>query len=126
MVIRHSSRWRAQRGLGRLGCLVWLLVIVSVLYYGLPIGRVVFKDGILRAEMRTQARLAPSIDDATIRRRLLRKIEELQLPNESRRLTIRRTSRPREILIRTSYEVTFVLPFYSFPLTFRPEARLPL
>ena len=37
---------------------------------------------------------------------------------------VRRLSRPREIVIRTNYEVNVELPFYIYgSLTLRPEAR---
>ncbi len=76
--------------------------------------------------MREQAKIAPSIDDATIRRRLLRKIDEIGLPEEAKRMSIRRTARPREIRIRVSYPAVFEFPFYKYVHTFNLEASQPL
>lgn len=125
-MVTSSRLWRNTRGSSKKGCLFTLLLLAVATYYGIGIGGHYFRYFRLLDEMRTQARLATNIDNATIQRRVLGKIEELDLPSEARRLTIRRTARPREILIRTSYPVTFELPFYVYVHTFTPEARAPL
>jgi hypothetical protein len=73
--------------------------------------------------MKQQARLGPSLDDPVIRRRLQSKAEELDLPNQATNFRIRRLARPREIVITTTWKETIDLPFYSWVVTFRPEAR---
>ena len=81
----------------------------------------------LMEEMKAQAGFAPSIDDGAIQRRLYRKIEDLELPSHARvNLRIRRTMRPREIVIRTNYPVTLVFPFYTRSDTLNLEVRRPL
>ena len=57
-----------RRGTSSLGCLVTLLLFVAALYYGVNIGEVFFRYYRLLDEMQTQAQLAPSLDDGTIRR----------------------------------------------------------
>lgn len=127
MVSAIRARWANRRGASRIGCLFTLLVLAFVGYYGVQGGSIYFNYWQLRDEMRSQARFAPSIDDPTIQRRLVRKIRDLGLPDEAvRHLSIRRLARPREIRIRTSYEVILELPFYKRPLTLTPEARQPL
>lgn len=112
--------------MSRLGCLFTLLLLTAGLYYGLNIGSVYLDYWRLREEMKSQARLAPSIDDATIRRRLVRKIDEIRLPDEAKDISIRRSLRPREIVIRTSYRATLELPFYQYTVTLTPEVRAPI
>ena len=126
MVADRQAPWRNARGMSRLGCLFTLLLVATGLYYGVNIGGVYLKYYRLVDEMRTQARVAPSIDDGTIRRRLLRTVDQLNLPPEARSVTIRRTQRPREIRISTTYQDTLVLPFYKYAITLTPEARQPL
>jgi len=127
MVAAARRRVRDRRGMSRLGCLFSLLLLATTVYYGVNIGGVYMKYYRVQDEMRTQAKVAPSIDDATIRRRILRKIEHLALPAEARReLQVRRTLRPREIRILTTYRDTLVLPFYKYVVTLKPEARQPL
>ena len=113
-----------ERGASRMGCLFVVLIVVAVVYFGLPIGRMYIRYYRMENEMKTQARFAPSIDDGAIRRRLLQTIDDLGLPLEARgRLRISRTSRPREIVITTSWEETIVLPFYTRVQIFTPEVR---
>ncbi len=112
-----------ERGATRTGCLFFVLLVVAVVYFGIPIGGMYVRYYRLENEMKTQARFAPSIDDGTIQRRLLQTIDALGLPVEARRLRIRRITRPREIIISTSWEETIVLPFYTRTKTFAPEVR---
>ena len=112
-----------QRGAGRTGCLLTLLVVVAVAYFGMPIAGIYVRYYRFKNEMQTQARFAPSINDDTIRRRLFLSIDELGIPDTAKRLRIRRTSRPREIQISTDWPETIVLPFYSWVITLRPEVR---
>lgn len=109
--------------MGRTGCLFWILILVAISYFGVEVGTIYLRAWRMEDEMKTQAAFAPSLTDETIQRRLLLKIEELQLPDEARRITIRRTARPREILIATSYEQTLELPFYSRIIRFNLEVR---
>jgi len=117
----------SNRGRARLGCLLFLLILAVAGYYSVDAGSIVIKRWRLADEMRAQAGFAPSIDDAAIRRRLYRRIESLDLPDEARsNLRIRRTIRPREIVISTSYAVTWVLPFATIPDTLEIEHRGPI
>lgn len=118
-----SRSWRSARGASKRGCLITLVVLAAVLYYGIPIGGHVFRYLQLLDEMKSTVQFASTIEDVEIRRRVLNKIEALGLPAEARKLTIRRTARPREIRVSTSYAVVIDLPFTTYTYTFRPEAR---
>ncbi len=123
-MVRFRCRPDDERGASRMGCLFVVLIVVAVVYFGLPIGRMYIRYYRMENEMKTQARFAPSIDDGAIQRRLLQTVDDLGLPLEARRrLRIRRTRRPREIVISTSWEETIVLPFYTRVQTFAPEVR---
>ncbi len=126
MVAHRTPLWRSVRGTSRVGCLLFVLLVAVVGYYGVGIGSVYFSYWRLQEEMRTQARLAPSIDDGVIHRRLIRTIEALNIPEEARRVTIKRTSRPREIHISTTYHVVLELPFFTYVVTLTPSASQPL
>ena len=132
-MVAPVPRLRSRRGAGRLGCLITLVLVGAVLYYGADLVAVYFRYWQLKDEMRTAARLAPSLDDATIQRRIRTKVDALALPTPAQRITIRRLARPREIRISTSWEETVViLPFCQHPkycqptLAFKPEVRAPL
>jgi len=123
----RSATLRNTRGKTRLGCLFTLLIVAAVAYYGVGLGTTLLVRWQLMQEMKAQAGYAPSIDDVAIRRRLERKIGNLGLPAHARsNLRIRRTLRPREIIISTSYEVTLVLPFMVKLDTLQVEVRSPI
>jgi len=124
MVASRTAPWRNRHGKARLGCLFTLLVLAFGTYYGIEWGGVYVDHYRLRDYMREQAAIAPSLSDTLIYRRILQKVEELGLPEEARRnITVRRTTRPREVYIGTSYEVTLETPFYRRTITLTPEAR---
>lgn len=103
-----------------------MLVLATVLYYGVGIGSVYARYWQLADRMDFLATLAPSLDDATIQRRLVQKAEALGLPPEARRFTIRRYDRPPEIRIATSYSETVDLPFTTYTIHLHHEARAAL
>jgi len=116
----------SRRGASRIGCVISLVVAAAVLYYGMDLVRVYFRYWQIKDEMRSVARLAPSLDDATIQRRLRTKADALELPASAQRFTIRRLARPREIRISMAYDEAVALPFYQYTFHFRPEVRAPL
>lgn len=126
MVERSSGVLHKRGGKSRVGCLLTLLVITIGIYYSVPVVTIYVDYWRFKEEMKTQARLAPSIDNASIRRRLRQKAEDLGLPEEAKQVTIRRTLRPREILITTTYEATLDLPLVHHTFTLTPEVRSPL
>ncbi len=122
-MVRFRGGRDGERGAARTGCLFFVLVVVAVVYFGIPIAGMYIRYYRIEDAMQAQARFAPSIDDGAIRRRLLQTIDDLGLPPEARRLSILRTSRPREIVISNSWEETIVLPFYTRVQRFAPEVR---
>ena len=118
MVTRASNR----RGSSSTGCLLTLLVFSAVLYYGINIGEVYWRFYQFQDEMRSQARLAPSISDGVIRRRLLLTVDRLGLPAEAQKIQIKRTSRPRQISIGSEYAEEVHLPLFNHTFHFRPSA----
>jgi hypothetical protein len=105
------------------GCLASLALAAVAVWYSIPIGKTYLTYFSMKDEMKVQANFAVNIDDDTIRRRLRAKVDELNLPTEARRISIRRRSRPREVVISTSWADTLNLPFYRLPITFKPEVR---
>ncbi len=80
-MVKRSPRGR--RGATSTGCLVSLLFLVGALYYGVNIGELFFRYYRLLDEMQTQAQLAPSLDDGTIRRRIQAAAQDIGLPPPS-------------------------------------------
>jgi len=117
-----------RRGASSSGCLISLLLFVAALYYGVNIGEVYFRYYRLLDAMQTETRMAPGLDDGTIRRRIQAAIEEIGLPDSAggRQLLIRRTASPREIVIETRYSEPVSLPFFNHNFSFHPRATQPL
>lgn len=116
-VLRH------RRGTSTTGCLVSLLVLVALLYYGVNIGELYLRYYRLVDAMQTQARVAAALDNGTIHRRIRDAIEEIGLPDEAtEQLTITRTPSPRVITIETRYSESVHLPLFDHTFYFHPKA----
>jgi hypothetical protein len=118
---------RDRRGASTMGCLLSLLVLVAVLYYGVNIGEVYFRYYRMLDEMQGQARIASALDNGTIQRRLASAIQEIGLPDDaSSNLQITRSATPREIIIETDYSETVNLPLFVHTFHLHPKATEPL
>jgi hypothetical protein len=126
MVSTLIRRIGNRRGKVKLGCLLTLALLGAGTFLTITNVRTYINYWAMKDEMRTQAQFANNLDDESIRRRLRAKADELQLPPEARRVTIRRRTRPREIVIATQWQVTLNLLVTNVPLTFSPEVRQPL
>ncbi len=111
----------AQRegGSSRLGCLVTLLLTVTIAYFGFNIGEVYFRFYRMRDAMVQEARFAQNRDDDVIRRRLAAVADSLGLPGEASRFQVRRES--RRITISTQYTERVELPMFVREFRFRPQ-----
>jgi len=123
-MVKHSPGRR--RGATSTGCLVSLLFLVGALYYGVNIGELFFRYYRLLDEMQTQAQLAPSLDDGTIRRRIQAAAQDIGLPPEAQQIKIVRRASPREIVIETEYNESVDLPLFNHTFNFHPKATQPL
>ena len=117
---------RSRRGQSTLGCLAWIAGFAAVCFYGFHIGQVYFKYFRLQDAMRSQARLAPSLTDDVIRRRLLEESNLILQPARPIRFRIRRTDRPRRIVIEAQYTDSVKVPLLHHTFTFKPRAEEPL
>jgi hypothetical protein len=117
-----SLRRPSRRGAGGLGCLFSLLLFAAALYYGVHVGQVYLRYWELLDEMRTQARLAPSLHDDVIYRRLTLKADSL-LPGRSPQFRIARGGRPNRIVIETEYADSVNLPLFKHKFVLRPRAE---
>jgi hypothetical protein len=116
-----------RRGASTTGCLISLLVLVAVLYYGVNIGEVYFRYYRLLDEMGTQARVAAALDNGTIERRIAAAVQEIGLPDDAAtNLQILRTASPREITIESDYSESVHLPLFDHTFKFHPKAIQPL
>ena len=117
---------RSRRGGSTSGCLVSLVIFVAAVYYGIHLGQPWLRYYQLIDEMRVSARLAPTLSDGVIQRRLEQKVDELGLPPEAKKFHITRSGNPRKIIITTEYSETVIVPLLTHTFLFTPIAEEPL
>ena len=108
-----------RRGASRLGCLVLLLLAVTVVYFGFNIGEVYFRAYRLKDAMAQEARFAETRDDQTIRTRLRAVVDSLGLPDEAGVITIQRSE--SRIVISSDYSEHVELPLFVREFKFAPQ-----
>jgi hypothetical protein len=116
----------SRRGTSTTGCLVSLVLFAAAVYYGIHLGQPWVRYYQLVDEMRVSARLAPTLSDGVIRRRLEQKVDELGLPPEAKKFQISRSGKPRRIVISTLYSETVTVPLLTYTFHFTPETEEPL
>jgi hypothetical protein len=99
---------------------------VGALYYGINIGKVYLRYYQVLDGMRTQARLAPSLQDDVIYRRLNGQADSLFAGDPKPQFKITRTDTPRRIIIQTEYTDEVDLPLFKHKFVLRPRAEEPL
>jgi hypothetical protein len=117
---------RSRRGSSTSGCLISLILFVAAVYYGIHLGQPWMRYYELLDEMRVSARLAPTLSDAVIRRRLEQKVDELALPADAKKFEITRSGKPRKIVITTTYSETVTVPLLTHTFYFTPMTEEPL
>ncbi len=117
---------RSRRGSSTSGCLISLVLFIAAVYYGIHLGQPWVRYYQLLDEMRVSARLAPTLSDAVIRRRLEQKVDELVLPADAKKFQITRSGKPRKITITTQYSETVTVPLLTHTFYFTPMTEEPL
>jgi hypothetical protein len=112
----------APRGGGvRLGCLLALVVVGAVLYYGGVIGDKYLRYYRYQDAFKQEVRFAAHHSDEEIKIHLRAVADSLQLPDDAQHLFLRR--KPHHILIWNEYYDHVELPFMSRDFYFNPHAE---
>ena len=109
----------SRRGTSRLGCLVGVLLLVTVAYFGFNIGEVYVRFFRLKDAMAQEARFAHNRDDNTIRLHLAAVADSLGLPDEAGRVIVTRDA--ARIIIKTRYTEHVELPLFVREFHFEPQ-----
>ncbi len=117
-------RQRRQRGEGRLGCLFWGIVLAIVILIAIKAVPVKYSSSKLFDFMDEQAKFAQQVKPDYMKRAILRKARELELPLDPKRLTVEKTG--GRIRIRASYEVPLEFPGYTYIWHFEEEIDEPI
>lgn len=111
---------KLRAGVSRLGCLVGLLLGVTIVYFGFNIGEVYFRYYRLKDAMSQEVRFADTRDDEAIRTHLVAVVDSLGLPNEAGRIKIERNG--ASVVISSSYSEHVELPMFVREFRFTPRA----
>jgi len=109
----------ARRGTSRLGCLISVLLVVTIAYFGFNIGEVYLRYYRLRDAMEQEARFAHNRTDDAIRIRLAAVADSMGLPEEAARVTIIRNA--SRIMISSDYSEHVELPLFVREFKFAPH-----
>ena len=118
------SRNHGQRGEGRLGCLVGLVVLALAGLMAYRMIPVKVKTADLRETVIDEARSAGSHTDGRIRKAILAKAQQLELPVSEEQVKIRRAN--SYIYVEVDYSVPIELPGYTFNWDFHHKAENPI
>jgi hypothetical protein len=111
---------RTRRGAGRIGCLLTLLIVTAVVYFGFNIGEAYFNFYRYQDRMKGEVRFAKSVPDGVIKMRIAAFADSLGLPEPANKVVVRRGE--HNIFIYANYIVPIELPGHVRELHFNPSA----
>ena len=104
MVSAPPPRW----GRSTLGCLFTMLIVVTICYFGVNVGKVFYRHYAFQDAMKQEARFASHRSDEEITSHLRALADSLGLPEGAKRVHVRRGD--RTIFIWSDYFETLELP----------------
>lgn len=110
-----------RRGAGKIGCLISLLLAVTIGYFAVNIGEVYLRYFKFRDAIAQEVRFASTRTDDAIRLRLSSLADSLGLPEDAGRVRISRTG--TRIRIAADYEELVELPLVVREFRFHPSAE---
>ena len=111
---------RSRRGAGRIGCLLVLLVITAIGYFGANVGEAYWNFYRYQDRMKSEALFAGHNTDAVIKARIAGFADSLGLPDPANNVIVRRGE--HEIFIYANYDVRVEIPGQVRELHFNPSA----
>jgi hypothetical protein len=111
----------SRRGAGSIGCLFSLLVVAVIVYFGVNIGEVYWRFYEFQDDMKQEVRFASHSESKTILMRLRARADSLDLPEDARAITIKRSA--TEISVEAEYTEKIELPMYAREVVFKPHAE---
>ena len=111
-------------GMSRLGCLVTLLLVAALGYFGVNVGEVYYRYFLFEDAMEHTVRFADRHSDEAIRRILRETAAELGLPEAAQTINVRRAG--RSITVSAEYIELIELPLYVREVHLNPSAEAEL
>jgi hypothetical protein len=119
-------RKTGQRGEGRVGFIITLVVVIAGLFVGLKIIPVRINAYQLQDTLREEARFASvnHNNDSEVKQRILDQAESLNIPLDPKNVTIKRTK--KEVIVRAQYVQPIDLKVTIYNYRFDEEQRAPV
>jgi hypothetical protein len=117
-------RNRRELGEGQGGCIVGLIIFVALIFIAWKLIPVKVKAAELRQEVVDEAKSAGTHSDDRIRKAILAKAAELELPVTTEDVTIKRHA--NEIAVEVDYVVPVAFPGYTYNMKFSHSADNPI
>lgn len=111
----------ARRGATKLGCLLQMLVLVAIGYFGMNVGEAYWRYYKYRDAMRAEVQFRAGLPIPQIKARLAAVADSLGLPEDAGIVVVRKEG--RQIFIEAHYEETIQLPGFRRDLHFEPKAQ---
>jgi hypothetical protein len=122
VVVPRRTFVSTRRGTSRLGCLVQVIVLASLIYFGAFMGEDAMSYYRLRDAMKQEARFAATRTDDQMKDRLRAFTDSVKLPDEAKNINILRGD--NRIRIWSEYDQEVKLPFnQSRMIHLRPSAE---
>ena len=115
---------RSERGEGQLGCIFGLIILAATVYVAFKLVPVKMAAADMRRTITDQARSAGMIPDEKIRKAIMIRAMDLDIPLDEKNLVVRRHN--NEISIEAEYTVPVKFPGYVFYWKFNPSAENPI
>ena len=110
-----------RRGRANFGCLFSILLLVTVVYFGINVGEPYFRYYRFLDGMKQEARFSARFTDEQIQIRLAALADSLGLPEAAGRIRVRRAS--NRISLSSSYYERVELPLMVRDILFSPQAE---
>lgn len=119
-----TSKNQRMRGEGKIGCIFWILVLVVVGMIAAKVIPVKIESAEFYDYMEEQAKFGLQASPEGIKRQIMRKAMDLDLPVKSENLTVERVA--EEIRIHCKYEIPIEFPGYTYVWKFDEKINRPL
>ena len=124
--VPNNRPWRPrERGEGRLGCVIWLLLAAAIIYVGWVVVPVKLAASRFEDVMREEAAFGSNRGNPQIIQELLKAAQEQEIPITKEQIEIVRTR--ESITISVQYQKTLsFLGLYEYVWKFNPVVERPL
>ena len=112
---------RSRRGATKVGCLMTMLVMAAIGYFGANAGDKYLRFRKYQDAMEQEVRFRAQQPIPQIRARLRALADSLGLPEDAGIVNVKKTG--RQILIEAHYDETFDLPGFKREVHFEPRAQ---